>query len=137
MNYFKLYLLTKMGEKYVSGKIHNLKMNYTEYQICSYLYFHREISQDEISENLLLDKTTTSKSLKKLEEIRFIARKQNAKNRRKNIVDLTDDGIEHIKNYVNIHNKWFEEVCMALEQEEKDAFEATVMKILKCAMTKI
>lgn len=136
MNYYKLYLLTKIGEKYVSDRIANLNMTYTEYQICSYLYFHRGICQDEISENLVLDKTTTSKSLKKLEKISLIVRNQDADNRRKNIVDLTDKGIEHIKNYVNSNNQWFESICEELDKGEVEAFEATLIKMLDNAISK-
>lgn len=137
MNFYKLYSLTKIGEKYVSNKISDLNMHYTDYQICSYLYFHRSISQDQISENLMIDKTTTSKALKKLEEIHFIIRRQDTNNRRKNIVDLSDKGIEHIKNYVNIHNNWFEDVCNELSEDEQEQFENILNKVLKSANSKM
>ena len=83
MKFSKLEMLIKLGREFGHKEIREAGFSDTEHAICTFLCFHDNVSQDTISNALILDKTTVAKSLRSLEGKDYIARKQNEQNRRK------------------------------------------------------
>lgn len=134
MNYYKLVLVTKLGREFVSNKIQATGLSDTEHQICSFLYFHKGISQDTIAEALIIDKTTVAKALTNLENKKLIIKKQNKENKRKNVISLSDSGEMVMSENANLHNQWFEEVISSMTNEEKNMFSHLFEKLLENAL---
>jgi DNA-binding MarR family transcriptional regulator len=82
---------------YTHRKLQNTELAKTEHSIIMYLSLEDEVSQDTISEHLLLDKRTIAKTLVKLEEKKMVQRAVNQQNRRENIVSLTETGQKEVK----------------------------------------
>ena len=134
MDYHKMILLVKLGREYGMERIKSLGLNDTEHQICSFLFFHDEVSQDTIAGALMLDKTTVAKALSNLEKYSFIIRMQNPSNRRKNVIRLSENGRKSENDSVNLHNEWLTQVMECLSKDEKKDVHAIFEKIFLNAL---
>ncbi len=133
MDYHKMILLVKLGREYGMERIKSLGLNDTEHQICSFLFFHDEVSQDTIAGALMLDKTTVAKALSNLQKYKFIIRMQNPSNRRKNVIRLSVSGRENMNDSVNLHNDWLSQVMSCLSEHEKESMDNIFEKIFSNA----
>ncbi|HZW49086.1 MAG TPA: MarR family transcriptional regulator [Bacillota bacterium] len=103
MNYQTINQISKYAKEYGHSKIRDAGVSDTEHKICTFLYFHNDVSQDMVAKALMLDKTTLAKALISLEERGLILRIQNPANRRENILNITKDGKATIADIVNIY----------------------------------
>jgi len=125
--------LIKCFKDYGYLKYQSLEMKDTEIMICLFIYYHSSINQDEIARAHGLDKTTIAKALSKLEEKKIILRKVNPKNRRENMISLTDMGKEKATQLILIRDKWVKEVCKTISEEDMDTFERVCNEVLNNA----
>ena len=130
----KLNMLIKLGRQFSHAKIRSLGLSDTEYDICIFLYFHDQVSQDAISSSLILDKTTIAKALCVMESKGLIDRRQNERNRRENIIKLTETGRISIANSVSIYDQWLKTVCACLTDNEQQQFAGYIERIVDNAL---
>lgn len=135
LDFNKFNLFFRCGREYGRFMTKDLGINYTEYNICAFLYFYPDAPQDLISKSYMLDKTTVAKSLQVLEQRGLITRSVNPQNRRQNLINLTDIGKDLIKDAVHIYDDWVEKVSGSLTAREQQQFDAVLDKMLKAAMT--
>jgi DNA-binding MarR family transcriptional regulator len=134
VDYDKLNMLIKLGREYGHRKIRETGFSDTEHYICTFLYFHKDVSQDTVAGSLMFDKTTVAKALLSLENKGFIIRGQNPENRRKNILQITGAGIEIIKDSIDIYDAWLKKVNSCLSEQEQRQFDLLFDKLLKKAL---
>ena len=133
MDFNKLNIFFRCGKEYGRNAIKDLGINDTEYTICSFLYFYKDAPQDLICKSYMIDKTTVTKALHSLEERGLITRTVNPENRRQNLINLTSDGKDLIKDVVNVYDDWVSEVVTSLSEDEQKQFEMIMDKLLKKA----
>lgn len=133
MSFRSLNRLLRYAKEYGHSRIRNAGVSDTEYQICAFLHFHHDMSQDAVASALCLDKTTVSKALLSLERKGYIRRVQNPENRRKNILSITDQGRTTIANVVDVYDLWTDAVYSCLSLEEQGAFEEYLERMLEKA----
>ncbi|MDD3229475.1 MAG: MarR family transcriptional regulator [Oscillospiraceae bacterium] len=133
MDFHKLNLLTRYAKEYGHSKIRVAGMSDTEHTICTCLFAHDGMSQDDVSQALRLDKTTVARALLTLEEKGFIRRTQNPENRRKNLLSITDEGKNSIAEVVHIYDEWFAHISSCLSQEEQRQFDEYCGRLLAAA----
>jgi DNA-binding MarR family transcriptional regulator len=107
---------------YTHRKLQNTELAKTEHSIIMYLSLEDEVSQDTISEHLLLDKGTIAKTLVKLEEKKMVQRAVNQQNRRENIVSLTETGQKEVKTVQDIGKSWNASLMEGIPEEEQAIF---------------
>jgi DNA-binding MarR family transcriptional regulator len=134
LDYGKLNMLMKLGREYGHKKIRDVGVSDTEHYICTFLYFHNEVSQDTVANTLMLDKTTVAKALLSLEQKGFIARIQNPANRRKNILTITLAGKGTISDSLSIYDDWLNKICSCFSNQELRQFDLLFDKMLDCAL---
>ena len=122
MGFHSLNRLWRYAKEYGHTRIRNAGVSDTEYQICAFLHFHYDMSQDAVASALCLDKTTVAKALLSLEIKGYIRREQNPENRRKNVLSITDEGRATITDVIDVYDVWTDEVCSCLSMEEQKAF---------------
>jgi len=122
MKYSKMNMLSKLGREFVRDQVRDTGLSDTEHAICTFLCFHENISQDFISEALLLDKTTVAKALATLESKGLIERRQNELNRRKNVIRISENGRLCVAESIDIYDKWLDDVCSCLDESEQQQF---------------
>lgn len=133
MDFHNLNLLTKYAKEYGHSRIRVVGMSDTEHTICTFLFAHDGMSQDDVCEALRLDKATVARALLTLEEKGFVNRMPNSENRRKNLLSITDEGKKSIADVVHIYDEWFAQISACLSPEEQQRFDEYCSRLLAAA----
>lgn len=84
------------------------------------LYFHDGISQEDLSHMLKIDKGTTARAIKKLEQEGYIERKQDNKDKRSYKLYVTEKGIMIKPDLFQVSFAWNDIITTDFTDEEKD-----------------
>ena len=134
MEFSKLSMLIKLGRDFGHEQIRDAGFSDTEHAICTFLCFHDQVSQDMIADALMLDKTTVAKALRSMEEKQLILREQDAQNRRKNRICVTEAGRASVSASMHIYDDWFSSVCDCLSEEECRQLDSSIDRMIDCAL---
>jgi DNA-binding MarR family transcriptional regulator len=107
---------------YTHRNLQDTEIDKTEHSVLMYLSLEDKVSQDTISEHLVLDKGTIAKTLVKLEEKGLVQRVVNQQNRRENIVSLTETGQKEVKTVQDIGKSWNASLMEGIPEEEQAIF---------------
>lgn len=91
------------------------------------LYKKDGVTQEELANTLYIDKGTTARSLKTLEEQGFIKKEHVISDKRLNIIYLTEKALKLEEEITNILKKWDGILSNSLSSEEKE----TLLQLLK------
>jgi DNA-binding MarR family transcriptional regulator len=83
-------LLYRYGHMYIGDKLKHTEIGKGQHIFLNALYKEDGLSQEELSAYLKIDKGTTAKALKKLEELGYVTRKVRDEDKRAYQVFLTD-----------------------------------------------
>ncbi len=133
MDFHNLNLLTKYAKEYGHSKIRVVGMSDTEHMICTFLFAHDGVSQDDVCEALRVDKATVARALLTLEEKGFVSRTPNLENRRKNLLFITDEGKKSIADVVHIYDEWITRISVCLSPDEQQCFDEYCGRLLATA----
>ncbi|CEJ72632.1 MarR-family transcriptional regulator [[Clostridium] sordellii] len=95
------------------------------------LYLKDGKNQEEISERLKIDKATTARALKKLEEQDFIKRIRDDNDKRSNKIYLTDTSKDLKEEVYGVLDEWNEKISKSLTREEKETLANLLEKVCK------
>ena len=95
------------------------------------LYAQDGKNQEEISERLKIDKGTTARALKKLEEQEFITRVKDIDDKRANRIYLTEKSIELKEDIYSVFDDWNEKISENLTKEEEETLKNLLEKVCK------
>ena len=93
------------------------------------LYIEDGRNQEELAEVLKIDKGTTARAIKKLEENGFIRREKDEKDKRSNRVYLTEEGKGMKDNIFFILNQWDKKMSEQLDEEERELMIKLLRKV--------
>ena len=126
---FPIYLVAKEITKRYSYLLEELDLTYTQYIVMMYFWEKRTSNVKELGNILLLDSSTLTPLLKKLEVKGYITRSRSLADERNLIVSVTDKGLKLRDKALNIPVEMTK--CVDLEDKEiKNLYEIT-NKILK------
>lgn len=91
------------------------------------LYQKDGISQDELAQKLNMDKTTTARSVQKLENLGYVRRQPSEEDRRINLVFLTQKSLDMHPHIVSTMQAWTEILVQDFTENERDL----LLKMLK------
>jgi len=91
------------------------------------LYKKDGVTQEELANTLYIDKGTTARSLKTLEEQGFIKKEHVVSDKRLNMIYLTEKALKLEEEITNILKKWDGILSNSLSSEEKE----TLLQLLK------
>ena len=89
---FPLYLASKEITRKYQPMLDKLDLTYTQYIVMMYLWEQGQGSAKDLSRALLLDPSTLTPILKKLEQKGYVARARDPEDERSLIITLTDRG---------------------------------------------
>ena len=133
MDYQTLNLLFRCNKEFSHEKIRLQELSDTECMICSYIYSHKNCSQDDVSVALKTDKTTVGKALASLESKACVLREQDSADKRIKRLSLTESGREKVSELLDIHNNWLRDIMTCLSEEEQKQFENYCERLLAAA----
>jgi DNA-binding MarR family transcriptional regulator len=128
-----LSILYRYGQSYVSKKLETYNIGSGQYVLLLTLFRNKGVSQEELSEYLKIDKATTAKSIKKLEEDGYISRDIDLDDKRAYKVFLTQKGLDIIPIVQEAIKSWENILAMDLSENENILVEQLLNKMAKNA----
>ncbi len=111
--------IQRMGNIFFLKELSYLGLGYGQFNFLMELYKKDGVRQEDLSLNLKIDKGTTARAIKKMEDEGFIIRTNDDKDKRANRIFLTEKAISHKENVYKIAKSWEENLTKNLTNEEK------------------
>lgn len=134
MNYKTLNLLYRCSREFGHCKLRANDLNDTELMMLSFIYSAPGCSQEDIVKEMVIDKTTASKSLHRLEDKALVTRTVSSADRRRKELQLTAEGSERLTGLIDLHDTWLGEVMKCLQPKEQKNFEDYCARMLNRAL---
>lgn len=93
------------------------------------LYLKDGKNQEEISETLKIDKGTTARALKKLEEQGFVNRIKDEHDKRSNKIYLSDKAKDVKEDVLDVLTDWNKQITKTLTKEEEETLKQLLEKV--------
>ena len=125
---YPLYLCSKEVINKYTPILKKLNLTYTQHIVMMYFWEKKECNVKTLSKTLLIDSSTLTPLLKKLENKGFIERKRNKSDERNLILNLTSKG-EKLKREALIVPSYMQK-CIDISEEEAKYLYNILYKIL-------
>ena len=102
---------------YMDSQLEKLHLQSGQYTYLLYLYHHDGQKQDDIVKTLRIDKAGTTRALRKLEKSGYIFRKPDEKDRRGNLVYLTEKAWQIQPLLLKFYSNWLNLVLDGLSED--------------------
>jgi len=122
--------LHKNLHRYLKHKLKNIELQKEEVHFLHYICENKSVEQNTLSQNFHVDKSTTTRRIKKLMKQGYIERKVNEKDHRKYLLFSTNKGEELSKYILDLFKVWNSEITKDLTEEEMKIFKTIVNKII-------
>ena len=122
-------LLHRKGSIFINRELSNYGIGSGQFMFLLELYIQDGRNQEELSERLKIDKGTTARALKKLEEQGFITRLKDECDKRSNKIYLTQKAKDVQENVYDILDELNKKLRESLSKEEEDIVEKLLMKV--------
>ena len=113
---FPLYLCAKEVQRRYAPLLDGLNLTYTQYVVMMYFWEHGSSNVKTLGRTLLLDPSTLTPLLRKLEEKGYLTRTRSKEDERNLIVELTDRGAALQDEALEVPEKIGK--CLDLSEEE-------------------
>ena len=123
--------LYRKGISYINKEISKYGIGSGQFMFLLELYKKDGKNQEEIAEDLKMDKGTTARALKKLEEQGFLTRLKDEKDKRSNKIYLSDKAKNIREDIFNILDDWNKQITRSLAKEEVKMLEDLLEKVSK------
>lgn len=125
---FPIYLCAKEITRKYAPLLDEIDLTYTQYIVMMYFWEKEESNVKDIGKALLLDSSTLTPLLKKLENKGFITRVRSTVDERNLVIKVTKKGMELRDKALDIPNKMGK--CVALTEDEAKTLYKIMYKIL-------
>ena len=125
---FPLYACSKEIVKAYRPYLEGLDLTYTQYITMMVLWEHKELRVKEVGERLLLDSSTLTPLLKRLEEKGYVTRRRSAEDERDLIVTITPAGEALREKAVKVPERLG--ACVALDPQKAQTLYALLYEVL-------
>ena len=121
--------LHRIGASFLSKEYEKYGRGSGQYLFLLQLYLKDGISHDELTEKVSVDKGTTTRAIKKLEESGYVTLALNQQDKRKYHIYLTPKALESKEEILSISKKWEDQLLGCLSSTEVDNLFALLRKI--------
>ncbi len=118
----RIAVLYRMDRDFFAKKLKEYCLGTSEMAVLLQLSYYRELSQDQISTNIVMDKTTLSKIVKKLLHKGHIYMVRDTQDNRVHLLGLTQKGQEMIPVLKDATAEWVSIISKGFEPEEITLF---------------
>ncbi|ADZ85626.1 MarR family winged helix-turn-helix transcriptional regulator [Cellulosilyticum lentocellum] len=123
--------LHRLGANFLSKEYDQYEIGFGQYQFLLRLYLEDGVSHDELTEQVCVDKATTTRAIKKLEEKGYVRLAPNEKDKRKYHIYLTEKALMQKEEILEISRRWERQLIDGLEQEELNQLFYLLRKITR------
>jgi DNA-binding MarR family transcriptional regulator len=111
--------LYRKGSVFINKEVSEYGIGSGQFMFLLELYINDGKNQEEIAETLKIDKGTTARALKKLEEQGFVTRIKDENDKRSNKIYLNDKAKDVREGVLDVLNDWNKEITKSLTEEEE------------------
>ena len=122
-------LIHRKGTCFITKEVSKFGIGSGQIMFLMQLYRKDGICQEELSENLHIDKGTTCRAIKKLEEEGFLIRSRDENDKRAYKLYLTEKSKEMEENIKNILYDWERHISKGLSKKEAEILFSILKKI--------
>ena len=122
-------VLYRQFQIYINNNTKDLKISASEYIFLMEMYKNDNMSQEQLSKNLIIDKSATARAIKSLEEKEYIIRKKDDNDKRTNRIKLTKKGIEIKDRLSNLLEEWNNEITSDIDKNLLNTVIDTINKM--------
>ena len=119
----------RKGRIFIGRGLEEYNIGQGQFMFLLELYIEDGRNQEELAEVLKIDKGTTARAIKKLEENGFIRREKDEKDKRSNRVYLTEEGKGMKDNIFFVLNQWDKKMSEQLDEEERELMIKLLSKV--------
>lgn len=123
-------ILYRHAQSYISSQLKDLHIGSGQYIYLLVLYKHDGINQEALSDYLKIDKGTTARAIRKLEQEGYIHRVVDPEDRRANHVFITDKAREIQPIIYGVLGEWNDIMVKNLTDEEQNIAKRVLMKMV-------
>ena len=125
---FPIYLASKEIIRKYTPILDKLNLTYTQYIVMMYLWEKKSSNVKEIGKTLLLDSSTLTPLLKKLESKGFITRVRFSKDERNLIIEVTEKGMKLRDEALSVPEEISK--CISLSEDDAKTLYSLIYKVL-------
>ena len=125
---FPLYLCSKELTRRYQPLLDGINLTYTQYVVMMYFWEMGSASPKDLSRALLLDPSTLTPILKKLEQKDYLTRRRDPQDERSLNIRLTEAGERLQDEALSVHEKMAN--CLGLSETEADRLGELIGKVL-------
>ena len=122
-------VLYRQFQIYINNNTKGLQISASEYIFLMEMYKNDNMSQEQLSKNLIIDKSATARAIKSLEEKEYIIRKKDDNDKRTNRIKLTKKGIEIKDRLSNLLEEWNNEITSDIDKNLLNTVIDTINKM--------
>ena len=122
-------VLYRQFQIYINNNTKDLQISASEYIFLMEMYKNDNMSQEQLSKNLIIDKSATARAIKSLEEKEYIIRKKDDNDKRTNRIKLTKQGIEIKDRLSNLLEEWNNEITSDIDKNLLNTVIDTINKM--------
>lgn len=123
--------LHKMSSSFLSKEYEQYEIGFGQYQFLVHLYLKDGLSHDELTDKVAVDKATTTRAIKKLEQLGYVKIVPNKNDKRKYFIYLTEKAQNAREQILYISNMWEHKLVGHLSPEELETLYILLRKIAK------
>ncbi|MEG0856258.1 MAG: MarR family transcriptional regulator [Terrisporobacter sp.] len=123
--------LHRKGSVFINREVSKYGISSGQFMFLLDLYREDGKNQEEISDRLKIDKGTTARALKKLEEQGFISRVKDEEDKRSNKIYLCDKAKNVKEDVFGVLNDWNKKINESLSEEEGEILRSLLEKVCK------
>ena len=114
---------------YLNHNLEDLGINATQLQLLYEISYQDNINQEKIANRCNINKGAVARSIRKLEDNGFVARKIDENNRRQNKVSLTQKGRQTLSKAYKVLMSWEDEVIQDKEYVDREVLQLVFKEI--------
>lgn len=122
-------VLYRQFQIYINNNTKDLQISASEYIFLMEMYKNDNMSQEQLSKNLIIDKSATARAIKSLEEKEYMIRKKDDNDKRTNRIKLTKKGIEIKDRLSNLLEEWNNEITSDIDKNLLNTVIDTINKM--------
>lgn len=120
---------TSIMQRFRFIQTHNL--SHSQMISLFYLAYHKEVSVNELAKHLGITNVGVSQLVERLVRIGLVNRVDNPHDRRGKLLELSEKGLDLVKQARSIHHQWVTQMVEGLNPEDAEIIQQSVEIVLK------
>jgi MarR family transcriptional regulator for hemolysin len=130
---YPIGVIRRSEQSFLRAKLLPLGICPLEGKILSCIYQTQDCNQDMVCTQLDLDAGRVAKSLAKLEQLGYITRRVNPKNKREKLMHMTPQGEELFQTLCGVFQEWSDICLEGFTPQEREQYSAFIQRIAENA----